>query len=45
MLIRKVWLDRGKNQLHITIPNNEGINDGDYVEVSKIKSNTPMEKK
>jgi hypothetical protein len=36
-IIRKVWKDKGKNQLHITIPNNEGIEEGDYVEVKKVK--------
>lgn len=36
-IIRKVWLDKGKNQLHITIPNDEGIVEGDYVKVEKVK--------
>jgi len=33
-IIRKVWAN-GK-QLLITIPTNQGIEDGDYVEVKKI---------
>lgn len=37
-IIRKVW--RGSNeQMCITIPRDEGITYGDYVEVIKIKTN------
>lgn len=36
-IIRKVWKNKSHNQLLITIPNDEGIKEGDYVEVKKVK--------
>jgi hypothetical protein len=36
-LIRKVWKKRATNQLVVTIPNNAGIKEGDYVEIKKVK--------
>jgi hypothetical protein len=36
-VIRKVWKNRLNNQLLITIPNDSGIKEGDYVEVKKVK--------
>ena len=38
-IIRKVWKDKSKNQMHITIPNDnpQRIKEGDYVEVKKVK--------
>jgi len=35
-IIRKVWIG-GNNQLYITIPKNQGIVKGDFIEVKKIK--------
>ena len=35
-VIRRVWLDKGKNQMHITIPNDSDIKPGEYVEVKKV---------
>ena len=35
--IRKVWKNKATNQLLITIPNDAGIKEGDYVEVKKVK--------
>lgn len=37
MIIRKVWKHKATNQLLITIPNNEGVKEGDYVRVKKVK--------
>ena len=36
-IIRKVWKNKLSNQLLITIPNNENIKEGDYVNIIKIK--------
>jgi len=36
-IIRKVWKAKHTNQLLITIPNNQGIKEGDYIEVKKVK--------
>ena len=35
-IIRKVWKNKGSNQLLITIPNISDIKEGDYVEVRKV---------
>ena len=37
MIVRKVWKAKANNQLLITIPVDEGIKEGDYVEVKKVK--------
>jgi hypothetical protein len=36
-IIRKVWKKKATNQLVITIPNDSGIKEGDYVRVKKVK--------
>jgi hypothetical protein len=39
-IIRKVWkreVTKTVNQLLISIPQNEGIVEGDYVEIKKVK--------
>ena len=36
-LIRKVWKKNATNQLVVTIPNDAGIKEGDYVEIKKVK--------
>jgi len=36
-IIQKVWVNKYNNQKLITIPKECDINDGDYVEVIKIK--------
>ena len=36
-IIRKVWKNKQTNQLLITIPNKEGVKEGDYIEVKKVK--------
>jgi hypothetical protein len=36
-IIRKVWKNKGTNQLLITLPFNCKIQEGDYVEVKKVK--------
>ena len=36
-IIRQVWENKGTKQLLITIPINEGIKKGDYIEIKKIK--------
>lgn len=36
-IIRKVWKHKATGQLLITIPNDFGISEGDYVEVKKVK--------
>jgi hypothetical protein len=36
-LIRKVWKNKASNQLLVTIPNNAGIKEGDYIEIKKVK--------
>ena len=36
MIIRKVWKNKGNNQLLITIPKDSNISEGDYVELIKI---------
>ena len=36
-IIRKVWKNKATKQLLITIPLNSKINEGDYVEVKKVK--------
>jgi hypothetical protein len=36
-IIRKVWEAKGTKQLLITIPLNQGVKTGDYVEVKKVK--------
>lgn len=35
-VIRKVWKNKGSNQLLITIPNDSKIKEGDYVKVIKV---------
>lgn len=37
MLIRKVWKAKKRNQLIVTIPKNEGIQEGDYIKIEKIQ--------
>lgn len=37
MIIRKVWENKGSNQLLISIPKGSDIKVGDYVAVEKIK--------
>lgn len=37
MIVRKVWKAKATNQLLITIPADEGIKEGDYVRVEKVK--------
>lgn len=39
LLVRKVWLDKNKNQMHITIPNDNGfgIQAGDYVIIERLE--------
>ena len=36
-IIRKVWKNKGSNQLLITIPNETEIKEGDYVRVVKLE--------
>ena len=36
-IIMKVWKNKAKNQKLITIPKDCDIQDGDYVEIKKIK--------
>jgi len=36
-IIRKVWKNRGANQKLISIPVDCDIQEGDYVEVTKVK--------
>jgi len=36
-IIRKVWKNKLANQLLISIPISSSINEGDYVEVVKLK--------
>lgn len=36
-VIRKVWKNKGTDQLLITIPKDSGIKEGDYVEIKKVK--------
>ena len=36
-IIRKVWKNKLNNQLLITIPNDSGVMEGDYVEVKKVR--------
>ncbi len=36
-IIRKVWKNNQTKQLLITIPNKQGIKEGDYIEVKKVK--------
>lgn len=36
-IIRKVWKNKGTNQLLITMPKDSNLKEGDYVEVKKIK--------
>lgn len=36
-VIMKVWKNKARNQKLITIPKDCGIQEGDYVEVKKIK--------
>ena len=36
-LIRKVWKKKATNQLVVTIPNDVGIKEGDYVKIKKVK--------
>lgn len=36
-IIRKVWKNKSNNQKLITIPKNSNIEEGDYVEVKKVK--------
>lgn len=36
-IIRRVWKNKGTNQLLVTIPFDCKIRDGDYVEIIKIK--------
>ena len=36
-IIRKVWKKNLTNQLLVSIPLNEGIKGGDYVEIKKVK--------
>ena len=37
MIIRKVWLAKATKTLLVTIPKDEGIGVGDYVEIKKVK--------
>jgi hypothetical protein len=37
MIIRKVWKHKATDQMLISIPKNEGIEEGDYVRVVKVK--------
>ncbi len=37
MIIRKVWKNKSNNQMLITIPNDSGIKEGDYVRVKKVE--------
>ncbi len=36
-IIRKIWRNKATNQLLITIPNNQGLKEGDYIEIKKVK--------
>ena len=36
-IIRKVWANKQTKQLLITIPNKQGIEEGDYIEIKKVK--------
>jgi len=36
-IIVKVWRNKGNNQKLVTIPKNSKINEGDYVEIRKVK--------
>jgi hypothetical protein len=36
-IIRKVWKNKLANQMLVSIPKNFNINEGDYVEVKKLK--------
>ncbi len=36
-IIRKVWKNKQTKQLLITIPLKQGIKDGDYIEIKKVK--------
>lgn len=36
-VIMKVWKNKAKNQKLITIPKDSEINEGDYVEIRKVK--------
>jgi len=37
MIIRKVWKNKGNDQLLITIPKDSNISEGDYVKLIKIE--------
>lgn len=36
-VIRKIWTRKAVNQMVVTIPHGEGLKDGDYVEIKKVK--------
>ena len=36
-IIVKVWRNKGNNQKFVTLPKNSKINEGDYVEIRKVK--------
>lgn len=38
MLIRKVFKTKSTKQLMITIPKDEGIKEGDYVQIVKVEN-------
>lgn len=36
-IIAKVWVNKGNGQKLATIPKDADINDGDYVEITKVR--------
>lgn len=38
MVIKKVWRNRANNQKLVTIPSTSPIIEGDYVEITKVKT-------
>ncbi len=36
-IVRKIWKDEATNRLITTIPNDQGLKEGDYMEVKRVK--------
>jgi len=44
MIIRKVWQNNTTKQLLVTVPQENGIVNGDYVEITKVVSSKEVDK-